>query len=81
MSVEPVAIASAVLLLAACSLDPRGYETTPVTLQTAAGPVTCQLYTHEQVIWDRAISRPDSMDVATADNLCRQEGLRELPGS
>ncbi|MFV0302039.1 MAG: hypothetical protein ACK5IP_14395 [Paracoccus sp. (in: a-proteobacteria)] len=81
MYVKPVVIASAVLLLAACSLDPHDYETTPVVVQTAAGPVTCQLYTHEQVTWDRAISRPNSMDVETADNLCRQEGTRQLPGN
>lgn len=80
MYVSPVAIAPAILLLAACSLDPREYESTPVVLQTAAGPVTCQLYTHEQVIWDRAISRPGSMTVETADNLCRQEGARVKAG-
>lgn len=81
MYVKPVIIASATLLLAACSLDPRNYETTPVVVQTAAGPVTCQLYTHEQVIWDRATARPNSMDVETADALCHQEGVRELPGN
>lgn len=72
--------APVLLLVAACSLDPRDYETTPVVVQTAAGPVTCQLYTKERVIWDRAIARPNSMDVATADNLCRQEGVREQSG-
>lgn len=81
MTVKTVTIASAVLLLAACALDPRDYETTPVVVETAAGPVTCQLYTKEQVIWDRAIARPESMDVATADNLCRQEGVREKGGA
>ena len=80
MYVKPVMIASVVLLFAACALDPREYETAPVTVQTAAGPVTCQLYTHEQVVWDRAIGRPDSMDVETADALCRNEGRRELSG-
>ncbi|WP_232816478.1 hypothetical protein [Paracoccus zhejiangensis] len=80
MFVKPVLIASAILSLAACSLDPREYETTPVVVQTEAGPVTCQLYTHEQVIWDRATSRPNSMDVETADNLCRQEGVRVKSG-
>lgn len=69
----------AVVLIAGCALDPRDYETTPVVVQTAAGPVTCQLYTKEQVVWDRAIARPNSMDVETADNICREEGVRELP--
>ncbi|WP_299907562.1 hypothetical protein [uncultured Paracoccus sp.] len=75
-----MSIALTSLFLAACSLDPRDYETTPVVVQTEAGPVTCQLYTHEQVIWDRAISRPNSMDVKTADNICLQEGQREKAG-
>lgn len=69
------------LALSACAMDPRAYESTPVVVNTAAGPVTCQLYTHEQVIWDRAIARPESMDVETADNICRAEGKRELPGA
>lgn len=80
MFVKPVMIASVVLLFAACALDPREYETTPVTVQTAAGPVTCQLYTHEQVVWDRATARPENMDVETADELCRQEGQRQKAG-
>lgn len=70
----------AVLLVAACSINPRDYETTPVVVQTAAGPVTCQLYTKEQVIWDRSISRPNSMDVQTADNVCLAEGKRQKSG-
>ncbi len=64
--------------LSACSLNPRDYETTPVVLETAAGPVTCQLYRHDQVTWDRSISRPNSMDVKSADDLCRQEGYRVM---
>lgn len=72
---------AALTVLSACSLDPRDYETTPVVVNTAAGPVTCQLYTKERVIWDRSIARPNSMDVETADNICRAEGTRELPGS
>lgn len=81
MHLKSMTVASAVLVLAACSLNPRDYETTPVVVQTAAGPVTCQLYTKEQVTWDRSIARPESMDVETADNICRQEGFRELPGN
>ncbi len=67
--------------LAACSLNPTDYETTPVVVQSEAGPVTCQLYTLDQVTWDRSISRPNNMDVATADQLCRNEGTRLLPGN
>lgn len=67
-------------VLAGCSLNPKDYETTPVVVQSAAGPVTCQLYTHEQVTWDRSINRPGNMSVTTADELCRQEGYRVMRG-
>lgn len=69
-----------VVTLGACAITPQQYETTPVIVDSAAGPVTCQLYTLEQVTWDRSINRPGSMSVATADNLCRQEGLRVMQG-
>lgn len=69
-----------VAVVAGCSLDPKDYETTPVVVDSAAGPVTCQLYTHEQVTWDRSTNRPASMSVTTADNICRQEGYRVMRG-
>ena len=65
------------LSLSACVGSPVQYESQPVVLDTTEGKVTCQLYTVDQVIWDRAIDRPGSMSVATADNLCRKEGLRQ----
>lgn len=71
---------AATAIVSGCSITPQQYETTPVIVQSAAGPVTCQLYTHEQVTWDRSINRPGSMSVATADNLCRQEGHRVMQG-
>lgn len=58
------------VLLAACSA--------PVTLETDQGPVTCQLYTEDQVTWDQATAHPQTMTKATADELCRQEGFRRL---
>ncbi|MFS4438423.1 hypothetical protein ACMA5I_09415 [Paracoccaceae bacterium GXU_MW_L88] len=61
------------LVLAACS-SPEAYETEPVVVNTAAGPVTCQLYTRTLHSWDRSIDRPESMDVDTADAICRKEG-------
>ncbi|GLK65423.1 hypothetical protein F8A10_08390 [Paracoccus kondratievae] len=72
---------SALLLLTACSIDPKDYESQPVTVQTAAGPVVCQLYTKNIVRWDRAITRPDNMSVETADQICVNEGLRQRDGS
>lgn len=73
-------VAAAVATLSACAITPQQYETTPVLAQSPAGPVTCQIYTHEQVTWDRSINRPGSMSVTTADNLCRQEGYRIMKG-
>lgn len=65
-------------LMSGCT--PEQFETTPVVVQTAQGPVTCQLYTLRQVTWDRAINHPGGMDVKTADNVCRAEGARILKG-
>ncbi|WWR46464.1 hypothetical protein RZ517_17115 [Roseovarius sp. S88] len=65
------------LVLAGCTGDPRSYETTPVQVKTAKGIVTCQLYTKERVLWDRAIDRPDNMSVREADDVCRAEGIRQ----
>lgn len=69
---------AAVAVTAGCT--PEQMETTPVVVQTAQGPVTCQLYTLRQVTWDRAIGHPNSMDVKTADAACRAEGYRILNG-
>ncbi|TKW65278.1 MAG: hypothetical protein DI616_15160 [Paracoccus denitrificans] len=72
--------AASVAALSACAITPQQYESTPVLAQSPVGPVTCQIYTHEQVTWDRSINRPASMSVTTADNLCRQEGARIMQG-
>lgn len=69
---------AAVAVTAGCT--PEQMETTPVVVQTAQGPVTCQLYTLRQVMWDRAIGHPNGMDVKTADAACRAEGYRILNG-
>ena len=64
------------VVLAACSIDPRTHETTPVQVQTAQGVVTCQLYTKDTVIWDKAISAPPHMSITAANNVCIAEGER-----
>lgn len=58
--------------LAGCS--PRFYESAPIYVYTPQGEVVCQLYTKEEVLWDRSINRPDSMSVQKADNICINEG-------
>lgn len=64
-------------VLSACVPDPRDYESPPVKLDTPDGTVTCQLYTRERVIWDRAIDHPPSMSLARADEYCQAEGHRQ----
>jgi len=62
-----------------CIPSPRELETTPVKVQTSKGIVTCQLYRHDRVTWDRAIDLPATkMSVSEADAYCRQEGQRRL---
>ena len=63
--------------LTACSLDPKFYESPPVTIPSPLGPVVCQLYTKDIVEWDRAMSRPPQMSVAAADAICLAEGQRQ----
>jgi uncharacterized lipoprotein YbaY len=63
-------------LLAAGCVDPKAYESAPVTVQSSKGPVVCQLYTEDQVLWDRAIDMPKGLSVKEADNLCIAEGQR-----
>ena len=68
---------SGLMFLSGCVGGPEAYETEPVKLNTEKGIVTCQLYTKERVIWDRAIDRPDNMSVQEADAICLAEGLRQ----
>ncbi|TRD22158.1 hypothetical protein FEV53_05390 [Palleronia caenipelagi] len=67
-----------VLAVAAAGCTQAQYESEPVAVQTAKGPVTCQLYGHNQVVWDEAILRPDSMTDDEANQVCVQEGQRRL---
>ncbi|MFV0291713.1 MAG: hypothetical protein ACK5II_00170 [Paracoccus sp. (in: a-proteobacteria)] len=80
MYIKATVAIAAVALLSACTITPKQYESTPVIAQSPMGPVICQIYTHEQVTWDRSIDRPEAMDVTTADNLCRMEGQRIMQG-
>jgi hypothetical protein len=57
-------------------LSAVNYETEPVVVSTAQGPVTCQFYTRQQVTWDRSIARPEEMSVQVADAICVNEGLK-----
>ncbi|NOC44666.1 MULTISPECIES: hypothetical protein [Ruegeria] len=67
------------IVTTACIPTPEELETTPVKVQTPKGVVTCQLYRHDRVTWDRAIDFPASkMSVPEADAYCRQEGQRRL---
>jgi hypothetical protein len=63
----------AALTLGACTK--QDYATNEVTVLTAAGPVTCQLYTRGTVLWDEATSHPLSMAPHEADEVCRRAGV------
>lgn len=69
-----VVLALGVAALAACT--PQQFESEPVTVNSAQGPVTCQLYTRNMLDWDRSIDRPATMSVAAADQICLEEGKR-----
>ncbi|MCL6282135.1 hypothetical protein M3P21_01210 [Ruegeria sp. 2012CJ41-6] len=77
ISSVPVLACIAAVLVAGCVPSPENYETTPVQVQTDKGIVTCQLYSKDLVVWDRAIDRPNSMGVQEADAICKEEGKRE----
>lgn len=70
------ALALPIVAVAGCVASPVEFETTPVKVETTNGVVTCQLYTKDLVVWDRAIDRPASMSVQEADSVCRAEGER-----
>lgn len=72
------ALAVSGLVLSGCVPHPDFFETPPVTIETAQGPVTCQLYSPEIVTWDRATDRPDSMSVAEGDAVCQEAGQKQL---
>ena len=69
-------LGAASIVLTACSLEK--YESEPVLLTTEMGLVTCQLYTKDRVLFDKAIDIPEGMAVEVANNLCRTEGERSL---
>lgn len=73
---KPALIAVPLLALAGCVSSPEAYETEPVELTTPKGTVTCQLYTDEIVLWDRAILWPRTISAAEADAVCKEEGRR-----
>ncbi len=64
------------VLLTGCISSPQAYETEPVDLKTPKGTVTCQLYTDEIVLWDRAIRWPRTITAEQADAVCKEEGRR-----
>jgi len=74
-----LALGSMVLVTGcAASLDKASYATDPVQVETDQGVVTCQLYRHNQVLWDEAIAKPASMTIEEADAVCLNEGYRRL---
>lgn len=66
----------ALAVVAGC--DRSRFRSDPVQVETAKGPVTCQLYTYTEVTWDEAIARPEGMSEDEAHGVCRAEGARRL---
>ena len=64
----------AAVALSGCTKE--SLRSTPVTVDTPEGPVVCQLYTHEWVLWDEATSYPPSLTRESADQVCLDEGAR-----
>ncbi|CAM3214581.1 hypothetical protein PANO111632_08430 [Paracoccus nototheniae] len=64
--------------LTACT---QKYESAPVEITTPDGPVTCQLYRPDMVIWDRPLSYPEGMETSEAASVCRKEGMSRKPGA
>ena len=69
-----VLVAASTLLLSACVPPPASIATTPVTVQTPQGPVVCQLYLPDIVLWDMSTDRPPTMTKDEADKFCVQAG-------
>lgn len=65
-------------IVAGCELTPDQFETPPVTVKTSQGFVSCQLYSHDYVLWDRAIDWPNVLNGEQADRYCQQEGRRKM---
>ena len=77
VKITAVATLSAITL-SGCALNPKFHETTPVQVETKKGIVTCQLYTSETTIWDRAIAVPDDMSILEGDAICKAEGAKSV---
>lgn len=65
--------------IGACAPIDAGMETIPVDVESDQGKVTCQLYNHDIVMWDRAIAFPQGMTAEAAREVCLDEGLRRIP--
>ncbi len=66
-----------VALMSVAACVPSGmFETEAVRVPTRQGIVTCQLYSTDITWWDHAISRPQSMSVQMADDICFETGRR-----
>lgn len=66
-----------VALAAGCGgIGQAAFESPPVQVSTPAGVVTCQLYTEDTVLWDRAIDVPPGMSIQAGDEICVEEGRR-----
>lgn len=66
------------VLLGACS--PTQFERPSVTVNSDKGPVECQLYLPQIVMWDEPVSFPEGMTREEAISICRREGMARKAG-
>ena len=79
--------AAGLALLGACSsgnplANPKAYETPEQDIFVQDhGIVSCQLYTRELVVWDRAVHWPQTLPQEVADEFCLREGQKWRDGA
>jgi hypothetical protein len=69
-----VVIVAGTLLLSACVPLPSSVASTPVTVETPQGPVVCQFFLPDIVLWDMSNDRPATMTKEEADKICIEAG-------
>lgn len=75
-----IAFAVAAFGAVSACVTPEQFESEPVIVNSPQGPITCQLYTKNDLSWDRSIDHPGTLSVKAADTYCRNEGARILKG-
>lgn len=79
MIMRALLAATAVAAVSGC-VTKNDLTSQPVVVETALGPVVCQLYTLEQTLFDTSVQHPVGMSTEAANEICKKEGVRILNG-